>query len=95
MALGLVRGARDRERIEAYSASGETLWSRDLDLLDDVQKIEMEAFDPVELRDLVVGAIESVIVATAMNGIVAEEKAERQALAERFGELADQLEGVA
>lgn len=95
MVLDLVEDERDREQIEAYMASAKTLWSRDLDLLADVQKIEMEALDPVDLRNLVVNAIESVIVAEAMNRVGAEEEVEKQALAERLGELANQLDGEA
>jgi hypothetical protein len=80
MAHGLAETGRDRERIEAYIASGIDMWDRDLDLLDGVQKIETEALDPVHLRDLVVTAIEDIIDVDQLDALVREERQERDEL---------------
>jgi hypothetical protein len=90
-ALGIVETDHDRQRIEEYLASGKDLWSRDLELLDGVRKIETEAFDPRELRERVVTAIESVLDLQVLQEV--RERGEQEArvisrglraLAERF-----------
>jgi hypothetical protein len=87
MALGLVEDEADRERIMAYIASGGNLWDRDLARLDGVQKIETEALDPVQLRDLVVEAIEEVIDTEALKHLVSEQESERERLSSGLLEL--------
>ena len=81
LALDLIEAAHDREQIQAYVASGTDLWNRDLDLLDGVQKVETEALDPRDLRDLVIAAIDGVVDATALNAVQAEAERERDELA--------------
>lgn len=76
-ALGLVETEQDRDRISAYIESGTDVWNRDLDLLDGVQKVETEAFDPVVLRDLVVDAIDDVIDVDTLTRITDEEEDEQ------------------
>jgi hypothetical protein len=57
MAAELVETEHDRDRVADYLGSGDDMWSRNPDLLDGVQKVETEALNPVELRDLAVGVI--------------------------------------
>jgi hypothetical protein len=70
-ALNLVESEDDRERIEDYIASGADLWSRNLDLISDVQKVELEALDPVDLRRIVIEAIEAVLDLDALKAVAA------------------------
>jgi hypothetical protein len=90
-ALGLAETEVDRREIFLYATSGIDMWDRDLDLLDGVQKIETEALDPVDLRRLVIDAIEDVLDLSTLNRIGGEEAAERADLERRLGEVADDL----
>lgn len=62
-----------------YIASGSDAWSRNLDLLPTV-KIETEALDPVELRRIVVEAIDAVLDGAILAAVEAEEEREREAI---------------
>jgi len=84
--------AADTDAIAAYAASGTNLWDRDLDLLDGVAKFELEALSPVELRGLLVGALDEVLDAGELERISAEEEAQRDDLEELLRPLADQME---
>lgn len=93
MALDRVEDDEDRERVEEYIDSGDDLWRRDADLLDGLPKIELEALDPVELRDLVIEAIRRRIDTTVLKRITAEQKDERDRIKSAFTGLADGLDG--
>jgi hypothetical protein len=80
LALNIVEDLHDRDRIEDYMLSGHDVWSRDLDLLADVQKIETEALNPAEMRNLVVRELDAALDQDALAPIVAEEDAERTML---------------
>ena len=88
LALDLIETEADREAVSAFVASGTNLWSRDLDLLDGVQKIETEALDPRDLRDLVATALDDVIDAEALDAVRAQADAEREELAVGLDALA-------
>ncbi len=92
MALGLVEADPDRERIRQYIASGADIWSRDVRTLQFVQKVEVEALDPVALRDLVVEAIEGVLDTDTLDRVGLEEGAQREELKTRLTAFADDLE---
>lgn len=81
----------DRERIAAYIASGTDVWDRDLGLLDDVQKIETEALDPVQLRGLVVEAINDVLDLEQLDRVRSEERRDRADLESRLRVVCDGL----
>jgi hypothetical protein len=83
MALELV-DAPDRQRIRRYIASGGDPWSRDLDLLDGAPKVETEALDPVDLRNLVVEAIEERLDVDALRGVEERQEADREWLRENL-----------
>ena len=51
-----------------------------------------KALDPVDLRNLVVGAIDGVLNADTLGRVVGEEADERDDLGTRLGELADDLD---
>ncbi len=93
MALELVETGDDRDRIGNYLDSGSDLWSRDLNLLDGVQKVETEALDPVELRDLVTTEIESVVDTGILSVVTDEETVQRFDLKRRLSVVADDLAG--
>jgi hypothetical protein len=59
--FGLITDAESLARIERYLDSGEDAWSRDLDQLNRVEKIEMEALDPRLLRRLVSEALDEAL----------------------------------
>jgi hypothetical protein len=83
----LVETETDQHRIDRYVTSGADLWTRNLDLLDQVQKVETEALDPVALRDMVVEVIDRSIDADALELLVTEEDDQRADLRDRFTEL--------
>lgn len=88
-ALGFVETSGDHQAIRDYIDSGEDMWDRDLGHLDGVQKIETEALDPVDLRQLVIDAIDSTLDHTALQRVVTEETTERSELHSRFSEQGD------
>jgi hypothetical protein len=79
-ALEMVESPEDRERIEEYLASGDDLWSRDLECLSGVQKIETEALDPRDLRDRFVRAIESILDLGALQAVKDLGQGERETM---------------
>ena len=91
MARGLAETDTDRDRIDAYTASGSDVWDRDLSLLHGVQKIETEALDPVELRDLVVDAIDNIIDLEVLDRVDLEERADTADLETRLRVVSDAL----
>jgi hypothetical protein len=93
MARDIVETDADRDRIDQYIASGSSVFDRDPDLLAGIQKVELEAIDPVELRELVVRAIDSVIDTTALNAVIEKEKAERNNFRPALEALADEIRG--
>ena len=93
MALELVETEADRAGIADYIDSGDDIWDRDLDLLGGVQKVETEALDPVELRDLVADAIDSVLDPDALSAVIDKQTAERADLKRRLGVIANGLDG--
>jgi len=95
MSLDLVETEHDRDRIVAYLDSGADAWTRHLDLLDGVQKVETEALDPVALRDLVAAAIDDVLDGEILSALAADQVRERADLKRRIGVIADDLEGGA
>lgn len=94
MATGLAEDDTDRARIRRYIASGTDIWTRDLDLLQGVQKIETEALDPVELRDLVIAAIDATLDSEALRAAEAGEAAEVEALKSRLAAIPDDWTAV-
>lgn len=89
MAERLAEDDTDRARIRRYIASGADIWSRDLDLLQGVQKIETEALDPVQLRDLVIAAIDATLDTEALRAAEAGEAADVDALKSRLAAIPD------
>ncbi|HXH34990.1 MAG TPA: hypothetical protein VNJ54_11325 [Plantibacter sp.] len=89
LAHGIVTDREDRERIVTYIASGVDVWTRDLSFLEGIQKVETEALDPVELRRVVVEAIEDAIDAKALEDVVAEEETEREDIRSRLNKITD------
>ena len=70
----------DAALIEAYIESGDDLWSRDLTLIEAVAKIEVEALDPIDLRQLVVDELDAWLDAKALKRVEAKEKRQRKIL---------------
>lgn len=95
MARELVETDEDRDLIDAYIASGDNVWTRDLAWLGNVQKVETEVLDPVALRDLVVQAIDSTIDTAALRLVVDEEREQRADLEHRLGGIASEIGGAA
>jgi hypothetical protein len=87
--IELAGSPEDRDAIERYTASGADLWSRDLGELAGVQKIELEVFDPADLRTMVIDAIEEVIDLDVLEDRQGQEQADRERLESEFAELAD------
>ena len=83
----------DLVKIRAYRDSGTDIWSRDLSLLNGAAKFELEVMDPVQLRALVTGVLDRVLDQAQLDQIAADEQAERETLADRFSQLASQLDG--
>jgi hypothetical protein len=74
----------DAGLIEEYIDSGTDLWDRDLDLLDGAPKIETEALDPVDLRNLVQTAIKERLDLHALRGVEELQEAGREWLSENL-----------
>lgn len=95
MAADLVDTEDDRDRIGAYVESGDDIWTRDLALLDGAQKVEMEALDPLTLRQLVIDAIEEVVDTGALAEMADDESTQRDLLDSHLSEIADEMEAAA
>ena len=84
--------AEDLLKIRAHRDSGTDIWSRDLALLNGAAKFELEVMDPVELRAMVTGVMDRVLDQAQLDQIAADEQAEREMLADRFSQLASELD---
>jgi hypothetical protein len=87
-----VGSGSESEQIERYIASGSNLFDRDVGLIKGIQKIETEALNPVDLRAIVIDAIDSLINTEARKRAVGDEETERDALRRDLGALAKRLE---
>jgi len=76
----------DGAGLQAYLNSGTDLWSRDAKLIP--EKIELEALNPIELRDLVIEAVETTIDSAALRGAAAAEVLERERIRELLASVA-------
>ena len=79
MALQLVQ-PDERSKVLAYMHSGSDLWSRDHKLLEGVQKVETEALDPVDLRNLVMQTLDTRLDQSQLEAIAKEEAEGRELL---------------
>lgn len=86
-ALAMVDSDQDQAAVRRYLDSGTCSWSRDLDLLDGVQKVELEALDPVELRRIVVEAIDAALDGDQLRRVEAEETEQRSLIADALAGL--------
>jgi len=91
-ALDLVETDADRAKIRAYADSGDDMWSRDLALLAGVQKVELEAIESRELRQMVADALDAILDTDALAQIGGQERTGRADLGERLSELADEMD---
>jgi hypothetical protein len=78
--LDLVDNGPDAARIERYNDSGGDIWTRDLELLDRVTKIETEALDPRILRQVVTDALETRLDGARLKATLELEQDERHRL---------------
>jgi hypothetical protein len=78
--FGLVANTEELAHIERYLDSGKDLWSRDLDHLHKVKKIETEALDPRLLRRLVSDALDDSLDQDQLKATRELERTERESI---------------
>ena len=89
MGLSMVQSEEDKRRIEDYIDSGTDIWSRDIKLLDGIQKIELEALNPVDLRDLVTDELDAALDVAALNALIRRNDTEQDELQVIFAKIAN------